>query len=154
LAKMVFLKELKTRLRELSVIDDTLEALDVPKEYRMLRNWIIRIIIGWIATLFTNLTLTILHKHLVFKMFPPLTEILIIFLPSNTEHVIIISALVCGTILGYTKSRFHRVNERLQVFYFDLFENNYNYRRQNRFILIRQRIARAKCHKQYVWILM
>jgi len=33
-------------LRELSIVDDTLEALGVPKEYQRLRKWIIRLMIG------------------------------------------------------------------------------------------------------------
>jgi len=37
-----FLKELKMCLHELSIVDDTLEAFDVPKKYQRLRNWIIQ----------------------------------------------------------------------------------------------------------------
>ncbi|KYN02262.1 hypothetical protein ALC62_06900, partial [Cyphomyrmex costatus] len=152
-----FLKELKACLRELSVVDNTLEALGVPKEYRLLRNWIIQIIIGWIAILFINLTMSIFYDFIVHNI---LSILIILFKtfwliwPTNTDNVITLSALTCGTVLGYTSSRFHRVNERLQELYSDLFENNYNCRSQNRFILVRQRIARAKYHKQYVWILM
>ncbi|KYN50284.1 hypothetical protein ALC62_09758, partial [Cyphomyrmex costatus] len=117
-----------------------------------------RIIIGWIAILFINLTMSILHGFVLYNIIS-LLEILfeifwIIFLPTNMDHVITLSTLICGTVLGYTSSRFHRVNERLQVLYSDLFENKYNCRSQNRFILVRQRIARAKYHKQYVWTLM
>ena len=43
---MIFLKELKMCLRELAIVDDTLETLGMPKEYQKLRNWIIRIING------------------------------------------------------------------------------------------------------------
>ncbi|KYM94369.1 hypothetical protein ALC62_15003 [Cyphomyrmex costatus] len=155
-SKWFFLKELKACLRELSVIDDTLEALGVPKKYRMLHNWILRIIIGWIAIFLINFALNIFHKLITFKMLLPLftfIQFLLTLSPVNASHVIIISALICGTVLGYTSSRFHRVSERLQVLYSDLFEN-YNCRRQNRFILVRQPIVRAKYHKQYVWILM
>ncbi|KYM93985.1 hypothetical protein ALC62_15404, partial [Cyphomyrmex costatus] len=152
------LKELKACLRELSVVDNTLEALGVPKNYRMLRFLIIRIIIGWIATLFINLTMSIIHDFILMNILPILSILLkiffIILLPTDRGHVITLSILICGTVLGYTSSRFHRVNERLQVLYSDLLENNYNCRSQNRFILVRQRIARAKYHKQYVWILM
>ncbi|KYN50171.1 hypothetical protein ALC62_01170, partial [Cyphomyrmex costatus] len=137
-------------LRELSIVDNSLEALGVPKEYRMLRNLIIRIIIGWIATVFINLTL-IIFREFIRPNLPILSILLKIFwiiLPTNANHVLTLSALTCGTVFGYTSSRFHRVNERLQVLYSDLFENNYNYcRSQNRFILVRQRIARAKYHK-------
>ncbi|KYN07835.1 hypothetical protein ALC62_01193 [Cyphomyrmex costatus] len=153
-----FLKELNACLRELSIVDNSLEALGVPKEYRMLRNLIIRIIIGWIAILFINLTSTIFCDYVIFNILSILKILFYIFwiilLPTDINRVISLSTLICGTVLGYTSSRFHRVNERLQVLYSDLFENNYNCRSQNRFILVRQRIARAKYHKQYVWTLM
>ncbi|KYN09075.1 hypothetical protein ALC57_19044 [Trachymyrmex cornetzi] len=45
-------KELKTCLRELAIVDHTLEVLGTPKEYHRLRNTIIRIIIGWIVFVF------------------------------------------------------------------------------------------------------
>ncbi|KYN05210.1 hypothetical protein ALC62_03883 [Cyphomyrmex costatus] len=145
-------KELKACLRELSIIDDTLEAIGVPKDYRILRNWIIRIIIGWITFLFIDLAIMnslsiILLSKISFQ------SLWMFFLPTNVGHIITLSALNCGIVLGYTSSRFRRVNEQLQVLCSDLFENNYKCRRQNRFILVRQRIARAKYHKQYVWIL-
>ncbi|KYQ54451.1 hypothetical protein ALC60_14212 [Trachymyrmex zeteki] len=42
-------RELKMCLRELAIIDETLEALGTPKEYQGLNNGIIRIIIGSIV---------------------------------------------------------------------------------------------------------
>ncbi|KYN02284.1 hypothetical protein ALC62_06922 [Cyphomyrmex costatus] len=124
----------------------------------MLRNLIIRIIIGWIAILFIDLTMSIFLEFIRLNIMPIWRILLkifsIILLPTNINHVITLSSLICGTVLGYTSSRFHRVNERLQVLYSDLFESNYNCRSQNRFILVRQRIARDKYHKQYVWTLM
>ncbi|KYM98811.1 hypothetical protein ALC62_10470 [Cyphomyrmex costatus] len=129
----------------------------MPKEYRMLRNLIIRIIIGWIAILFINLTTGIFRDFVIFNKLPILIILFKMFLailPTDANNFITLSTLICGTVLGYTSSRFHRVNERLQVLYSDLFENNYNCRSQNRFILVRQRIARDKYHKQYVWTLM
>ncbi|KYN17870.1 hypothetical protein ALC57_09752 [Trachymyrmex cornetzi] len=50
-------KKLKMCLRKLSEVDDTLEALGAPKEYQRLRNWIIRIIIGWIVYIFFYMAL-------------------------------------------------------------------------------------------------
>ncbi|KYN01692.1 hypothetical protein ALC62_07521 [Cyphomyrmex costatus] len=150
-------KDLKACLRELSLVDDTLEALGVPKDYRMLRNWIIQIIIGWTAILFTDIIFNIFHFIFVRKIeliLYILLQIFLILLPTDTDRVIILSALNCGFVLGYMSSRFHRVNERLQVLYSDLFENNYKCRSQNRFILVRQQQARVKYHKQYLWILM
>ncbi|KYN02285.1 hypothetical protein ALC62_06923 [Cyphomyrmex costatus] len=123
----------------------------------MLRNLIIRIIIGWIVILFIILTTATFCDFIIYNIsFHKiiLLRILFILLPTDINHVLTLSTLICGTVLGYTNSRFHRVNERLQVLYSDLFENNYNCRSQNRFILVRQRIARDKYHKQYVWTLM
>ncbi|KYM98958.1 hypothetical protein ALC62_10319 [Cyphomyrmex costatus] len=124
----------------------------------MLRNLIIRIIIGWIAILFINLTMNIFRDIIRMNILSILGILLDIFwivlLPTNANHVFTLSALTCGTVLGYTSSRLHRVKERLQELCSDLSENNYNCRNQNRFILVRQRIARAKYHKKYVWILM
>ncbi|KYM98960.1 hypothetical protein ALC62_10321 [Cyphomyrmex costatus] len=154
---MIFLKELKACLRELSVVDNTLEVLGVSKEYQMLRNLIIRIIIGWIAIWFIYFTISIFRNYIYWNTLSFLgilySILWIILLPIDTHRVIILSALNCGIVLGYTNSRFHRVNERLQVLYSDLFENNYNCKSQNKFILVRQRIARAKYQKQYVWTL-
>ncbi|KYM97003.1 hypothetical protein ALC62_12322 [Cyphomyrmex costatus] len=151
-------KELKACLRELSIVDNSLEALGVPKEYRMLRNLIIRIIIGWIAILFINFIMTIFYTSVRYNTWSFLRILLLSFridlLSTSADRVISLSTLICGTVLGYTSSRFHRVNERLQVLYSELLENNYNCRSQNRFILVRQRIARDKYHKQYVWTLM
>ncbi|KYN50276.1 hypothetical protein ALC62_09035, partial [Cyphomyrmex costatus] len=121
-------------------------------------NLIIRIIIGWIAIVFINLIMTIFISSILSNTRSFLKILLQSFwihlLPTNPNNVITLSTLICGTVLGYTSSRFYRVNERLQVLYSDLFENKYNCRSQNRFILVRQRIARAKYHKQYVWTLM
>ncbi|KYM84696.1 hypothetical protein ALC53_05089 [Atta colombica] len=52
LASFFYFKELKICLYELSVVDDTLETLGAPKEYQRLRNWTIRIIVGWIVYIF------------------------------------------------------------------------------------------------------
>ncbi|KYQ58432.1 hypothetical protein ALC60_02579, partial [Trachymyrmex zeteki] len=78
-------KELKMCLHELSLVDNTIEAVGAPKEYQRLHKWISRIMMG-------------------------------------------LNALIWGTILGYICSRFHQVNDRLHVFYSDLFENNVDYK--------------------------
>lgn len=36
-------------MHKLSIVDDTLGTIETPKKYQRLRNWIIRIIIGWIV---------------------------------------------------------------------------------------------------------
>ncbi|KYN28007.1 hypothetical protein ALC57_02584 [Trachymyrmex cornetzi] len=159
--------ELKMCLHELAIVDDTLEALGTPKEYQRLRNWMIRIIIGWIAYVFFHLAhwnidqliLSFYGAYTYFSFFDPF----LFYYPSN---IIILNALISAAILGlvlylriYTftlcvSSRFHRINERLRVLYSDLFESNTDYRRQNRSICVHQRIKEAKDHNQYIWIIM
>ncbi|KYN18969.1 hypothetical protein ALC57_08642 [Trachymyrmex cornetzi] len=146
-------KEFKMCLYELSVVDSTLEALGAPNEYQRLRNWIIRIIIGWIVYIFCY---TAEFLYVEFPLPDEPTDsvtIYLTFLEFYPEFVIILSALIWGTILGYTSSRFHQVNDRLQVICSDLFENNAD-RRQNRCILVRQRMTGVKDCKQYIWIIM
>ncbi|KYN30079.1 hypothetical protein ALC57_00465 [Trachymyrmex cornetzi] len=147
-----FFQKLKMCLHELSVVDDTLEVLGVPKEYQRLRNWIIRIIIGWIVYIFIRMAH--LNGTLLLLDVPiNIVAIYIQFLGLYPEFVITLSALIWGTILRYTSSRFHQVNNRLQVLCSNLFENNAD-RRQNRCILVRQRMTRIKDFKQYIWIIM
>ncbi|KYN07067.1 hypothetical protein ALC62_01974 [Cyphomyrmex costatus] len=150
-------KELKICLHELSIVDDTLEALGAPKKYQMLRNWIIQIIIGWIIYFFIDLAML---YYTIFNAYPNdpenfFRDIYFLLAFNYVKYVNISSALICGTFLGYTSFRFHRVNDRLHVLYSDIFENNAGcgYKKQNRFILIHQRIS-AKNRKQYMWILM
>jgi len=87
-------------LHELSLIDDTLEALGFSKEYQQLRNWIIQIIIGWIVFIFSILLATV-HRWKFIKTLPiyfaPIYQIFVLYCP---EFVNILSALICGTILG------------------------------------------------------
>ncbi|KYM99163.1 hypothetical protein ALC62_10132 [Cyphomyrmex costatus] len=153
-------KELKICLRELSVVNDTLETLGAPNEYHRIRNWIIRVIIGCIVFVFYDMITTvffikyygssmdskgILNVRLIFN-------ILTVYYPLCVN---ILSALICGTVLRCTSSRFHQVNDRLCVLYSDIFENNavYRYRKQNKSILVRECIT-AKDRKQSTWILM
>jgi len=69
-----FLKEFKMCLYELSLMDDTIEAIGAPKKYQRLRKWIIRIIIGWIVFIFYTLAGNVLflsefNINLVYKKF-------------------------------------------------------------------------------------
>ncbi|KYN30077.1 hypothetical protein ALC57_00463 [Trachymyrmex cornetzi] len=139
-------------LHELFVVDETLQALGTPKEYQRLRNWIIGIIIGWIVYIFLNIASTICYVFLLHVVPINFDTIYVIFLFLYPQFVIILSALIWGTILRYTSSRFHQINDRLQVLCSDLFENNAD-RRQNRCILVRQRTGVKDC-KQYIWIIM
>ncbi|KYN02768.1 hypothetical protein ALC62_06409 [Cyphomyrmex costatus] len=124
-----------------------------------MRNWIIRIIIG--STVFVSYTIivrvfTITTYYGLSMLSKRILEL--IFLLLATCHplcVNILSALICGTVIGYTSSRFHQVNDRLCVLYSDIFENNadYRYKKQNKSILVRECIT-AKDRKQSTWILM
>ncbi|KYN19026.1 hypothetical protein ALC57_08699, partial [Trachymyrmex cornetzi] len=146
-------KEFRMCLHELSLEDNTLEALGAPKEYQRLRNWIIQIIIGWIVFIFSKF-LVVAHKwKFIFHKSMTRFEITDILLTNYPIFVNIFNALIWGSILGYTSSRFHQVNDRLQVICSDLFENNAD-RRQNRCILVRQRMTGVKDCKQYIWIIM
>ncbi|KYN44815.1 hypothetical protein ALC56_00810, partial [Trachymyrmex septentrionalis] len=147
------LKELKMSLHKLSIVDDTLEALGASREYQQLRNWIIRIIIGWIGYIFSDLAI-ITYWHFFYQHDVKVIDIYIIFVENYPGYVIILSVLISGTIFGYTSFKFHQVNDRLHVLYFDLFENNVDYRRRNRSILVRRQIIEAKDTKQYIWILL
>ncbi|KYN40116.1 hypothetical protein ALC56_05476, partial [Trachymyrmex septentrionalis] len=98
---MIFLKELKMCLRKLAIVDDSLEALGAPKQYQRLRNWIIRIIVGWFVFGFYKLAYTyfiIFVLHYDITAFWSIT--LDIFLYNYTNNVIILSALISAVILG------------------------------------------------------
>ncbi|KYN29393.1 hypothetical protein ALC57_01176, partial [Trachymyrmex cornetzi] len=92
--------ELKMCLHELSVVNDTLEALGVPKEYQRMRNWLIRIIIGWIVYIFYRMASHVYELFLCCDVLLNfVTVIYIIFVTYYPEFVIILSALIWGTIL-------------------------------------------------------
>ena len=89
-------------LRELAIVDDTLEALGVPKEYQRLRNWIIRIIVGWIVHIFYHLAyinfiiIIVLHYDVTAFWIMMLNT----FLFNYSNFIIILSALISAAILG------------------------------------------------------
>ncbi|KYQ56412.1 hypothetical protein ALC60_04685 [Trachymyrmex zeteki] len=164
-------RELKMCLRELAIVDNTLEVLGMPKKYQRLHNWIIRMIIGWILYIFTNLA----YINLVFTIFFPNNTLNSLYLTYNTfiyfypAFVITMNVLISATILGlvhvytftflfiqfrYTRSRFHRVNDLLHILDSNLCESSADSRRQNRSILVHQRITGSKGHNQYIWIIM
>ena len=98
---MIFLKELKTCLRKLAIVDDSLEALGAPKEYHRLRNWISRIIVGWIVFIFYKLA--IVNVVFIFVLqydFTFWTITLRTFLANYPQNVIVLSALISAAILG------------------------------------------------------
>ncbi|KYM94768.1 hypothetical protein ALC62_14619 [Cyphomyrmex costatus] len=150
-------KELKICLHELSIVDDTLEALGAPKKYRMLRKWILRIIIGWNTYNFIDFVRIIISTRVSKSVKSSFRQYIVFFITViHLKYIIASSVLISGTVLGYTSSRFHQVNNLLRIIYFDIFENNADYRctKQNRSILVSQRITGAKNRKQYMWIIM
>ncbi|KYQ47741.1 hypothetical protein ALC60_13228 [Trachymyrmex zeteki] len=150
-------KELKMCLRELAIVDDTLEALGMPKEYQRLRNWIIRMIIGWILFIFTDLAQYNLFRIILdskFTISNSFYETYFTFIYHYPMFINIINVLISGIILGYTSSRFHRVNDLLHTLDSDLFESSADSRRQNRSILVHQRITGSKGYNQHIWIIM
>ncbi|KYN15556.1 hypothetical protein ALC57_12209 [Trachymyrmex cornetzi] len=91
-------KELKICLRELAIIDHTLEAFGTPKEYQRLRNWIIRIIIGLIV----YVCYIVAYNELLYSFGYDISwgEILNIFLLYYPHNVVVLSALISAAILG------------------------------------------------------
>ncbi|KYN11733.1 hypothetical protein ALC57_16132 [Trachymyrmex cornetzi] len=154
-------KELNGCLHELSIVDDTLEALGAPKKYQQLRNKIIRIIIGWIVFISLDLSITLYFNFeysflntdsfLFFGLYFTHMHYLVYNYP---RYVHFLSALIWASIIRYVGSRFHQVNDRLHVLYPDLFENNADYGRQNRYLLVNHRITGAKSRMRYIWIIM
>ncbi|KYM97787.1 hypothetical protein ALC62_11549 [Cyphomyrmex costatus] len=149
-------KELKVCLHELSIVDDTLEALGAPKKYRVLRKWILRIIIGWNIYNFIDFVKSFITSGLSYSFKHTFRYYFVFITVIYSNYTIASSALICGTVLGYTSSRFHRVNNLLRIIYSDIFENNADYRctRQNRSILVSQWITGAMNRKQHMWIIM
>ncbi|KYN11277.1 hypothetical protein ALC57_16567 [Trachymyrmex cornetzi] len=97
-------KELKTCLRELAIVDHTLKVLGPPKEYQRLRNWIIRIIIGWIVHSFYQLAYWNYITFIDFNNEYNFTSFVIITyfttLNNYASNVIALSALISAAILG------------------------------------------------------
>ncbi|KYQ46922.1 hypothetical protein ALC60_14067 [Trachymyrmex zeteki] len=143
-------------LHELSIVDDTLEALGASKEYQRLRNWIIRMIIGWIIYCFSFLL--IIYSFYVYIYGVDFSNIKKICYPfvkmTHSKFINTLSVLIWGTIIGYTSSRFHQINDRLYVIYSDFFENDPNYERRNRSISVRQQITGVTDCKHYIWTIM
>ncbi|KYQ50131.1 hypothetical protein ALC60_10787 [Trachymyrmex zeteki] len=145
--------ELKMCLHELSIVDDTLEAFGTSKEYQRLRNWIIRMMIGWIVSIFFNFLLN--YIQLIYVYEADLDIILTTFLlTSYFDFIYTFNALIWGNIIRYTSSRFHQVNDLLNVICSDLFENDADYERQYRSISVHQQITGVRDRKQYIWIIM
>ena len=89
-------------LSELTIVDDTLEALEVPKEYQRLHNWIIRIIIGWIVLIFYYIAYDnfIYNVFLNYDIINSWRQTLYNFPLTYLSCVIILSALISTAIFG------------------------------------------------------
>ncbi|KAM0734581.1 hypothetical protein ACS0PU_011400 [Formica fusca] len=138
-------KELKMCLHKLSIVDDTLEMLGTPKEYRRLYNWVIGIIVGWISLIFLiNASDSLWLNYEYFS----LTRICVPFVANHLVHVNTLNILIWVTILRYIESRFQRINEHI----YDMLE----YKRTkgwNTLQLISEQRREVKKYKQYIWIL-
>ena len=88
-------------LRKLAIVDDSLNALGAPKEYQRQRNWIIRIIVGWIVNIFFQLAyfkffvIFVLHYDVTFWSLTLNTFPLV-----YSYNIIILSLLISAAILG------------------------------------------------------
>ncbi|KYN14473.1 hypothetical protein ALC57_13324, partial [Trachymyrmex cornetzi] len=90
--------ELKICLRELAIVDHTLEAFGTPKEYQSLRSWTIRIIIGLIV--YVCYIVTYNAFFISFEYVISWGVILDIFLLYYPYNVVALSALISAAILG------------------------------------------------------
>jgi len=92
-------------LHELSLVDDTMEAIGSPKKYQRLRKWIIRIIIGYIVYIFYRLASCVYFEFMFFNQaHTGFVAVCKLFLFSYGEFVHISSSLIWGTILGLVYS--------------------------------------------------
>jgi len=90
-------------LRELAIVNDTLEALGTLKEYQRLRNWIIRIIIGMIVYVFYNVASITIYGFVFYNFFNYVIFYhltLRVFLMYYPIYVIILSSLISTAIFG------------------------------------------------------
>ncbi|XP_025266023.1 uncharacterized protein LOC109609834 isoform X1 [Camponotus floridanus] len=134
-------------LSKLSIVDDMLEMLGTPKEYRQLYNWVIGIIIGWTALVFLiNASDSLWLNYEYFS----LTRICVPFVANHLIHINTLNVLIWVTILRYTKSRFQRINEYIH----DILKDGYikGHHKLTLQLIDEQRI-KIKKRKQYIWIL-
>lgn len=108
-------KELKTCLRELSLVDNTLEALGTPKEYRRLYKWMIGVIVIWVVSSnFLNIMDVLWEISLTNHDF---VDICIMLGGNIILHIGTINGAISGTILGlvYILSQNFSGNEQRTV---------------------------------------
>lgn len=84
-------------MRKLSIVDDTLEVLGIPKNYQLLHKWMIGVIIGWILlACFLN---TLDGVWIYYEQLNIITACLPFFL-NYLLHVNTYNGLIWGVILG------------------------------------------------------
>ncbi|KYN26848.1 hypothetical protein ALC57_03774 [Trachymyrmex cornetzi] len=93
-------KELKMCLRELAIVDHTLEAFGTPKEYQRLRNWIIRIIIGLIVYVCYFVTINVFWHSFDYDITISWGVVLDVFLLCYPYNAVALSTLISAAILG------------------------------------------------------
>jgi len=84
---------------ELSLVDDTMEAVGSPKKYQRLRKWIIRIVIGYFVYMFCLCTVRV-YLQFMFDENINFVFMCKVYLLFYGDFVHISSALIWGTILG------------------------------------------------------
>ncbi|KAH0947027.1 Gr22 [Eciton burchellii] len=141
-------KEMKMCLHKLSIVDDTLEVLGKPKEYRLLHKRTIRLIIGWITlACFLNTC----DSLWMYQEYFYITRICFPIFINYLIYVNIYNGLMCGIILGYVGSKFQQVNELI----YELLEDDTKcIDIWNKIIPIDQRKIEIKDCKKYMWIVM
>ncbi|XP_032681993.1 uncharacterized protein LOC116849182 [Odontomachus brunneus] len=142
-------KDLKTFLRKLSIVDDTLEALGTPKEYQKLYKWMIAVIIVWIVS--SNLLNgmdALVEDEDKFNIMSVCIALVENFLP----HMGTINSVILGTVLGYMGSRFERVNKHIRNF----LENDAEHigAKNTSIFIVRKRVVETEECSRRVWIIM
>ena len=84
-------------LHELSLVNDTMEAIGLPKKYQRLRKWIIRITIGYIVYMFYQLATYILSVKFLHQYNVKFYVVLSIIYPNFVYGS---NILILGSVLG------------------------------------------------------
>jgi len=102
-------------LHKLSLVDDTMEAVGLPKKYQCLRKWIIRITIGYIVYMFYQFAVNILQFKFFYQTNINFNFICIMFSIYYPRFVHISCPVIWGTILGLVHVNIYFVNFLLTV---------------------------------------
>ncbi|EZA58585.1 hypothetical protein X777_14748 [Ooceraea biroi] len=106
-------KDLSTCLRKLSVVDDTLQVLGTPKEYRLLYKWTIGVIIGWIILACFLNTIDSIVSYYYTREHSDIVRICVPFFTNHLFHVDTYSGLIWGTILGHIHLHLSHISHQL-----------------------------------------